>query len=79
MNDMERAFNCHLLLYADDSALIVSGKDINIVQQSLEKELFECSEWLVDDRLSLHLCKTESIFFASKNKLKPNNKLDINC
>ena len=35
------------------------------------------SEWLVDNKLSLHLGKTESILFASKIRLKSQSNLQI--
>ena len=37
------------------------------------------SHWLVDNKLSLHLGKTESIIFASKHKLKSAKNLNITC
>ena len=52
---------CKLLLYADDSTLIVSGSD------PLSIELNSCRQWLIDNKLSLHLGKTESILFGWKN------------
>ena len=35
VNDMQAAVSCKLLLYADDSALIVSGKDITVIETEL--------------------------------------------
>ena len=79
VNDMASAINCKLLLYADDSALLVSGKDPELIQQTLSAELANVSTWLVDNKLSLHLGKTESILFGSKRKLKKFSKLTIVC
>ena len=78
VNDMQAAVLCKLLLYADDSALIVSGKCIEYIEQELSRELLSVSEWLIDNRLSLHLGKTESILFGPKRKVK-HAKLSINC
>ena len=61
VNDMCSAVNCKLLLYADDSALIVPGKDVKEIEIQLTKELKSISNWLTDNKLSLHLGKTESI------------------
>ena len=47
--------NCVLLLYADDSALVVSDKNPDYR--------------LVDNKLSLHMGNIEPILFGSKNKL----------
>ena len=76
---MQRAVNCKLLLYADDSALIVSSKDIREIESSLTTNLFNLSEWLVDNKLSLHLGKTESILFGTRHQLKKCNSLKISC
>ena len=62
----------HLIffLYADDSALVVSHKDKTIIEQTLSAELLNVSKWMTDNRLSLHVGKTESILFGSKIRLK---------
>ena len=66
---MEEVVNCKLLLYVDDSVLLVSGKDVNRIEAILSNELQNVSNWLVDNKLSLHLEKTEFILFGSKIKL----------
>ena len=68
--DMSSAVNFKLLLYADDSALIVPGKDVKEIELKLTKELESISNWLTDNKLSLHLGKTESILFGPKKKLQ---------
>ena len=79
VNDMKASVKCDLLLYADDSALIVSGNNILEIENILSRELKSVSEWLVDNKLSLHLGKTESILFGSKRNLKKCNKLNVQC
>ena len=64
--DPNPAVKCKLLLYADDSALLVSGKDVSEVERTLRMELGAVSEWLCENRLSLHLGRTQSILFGSK-------------
>ena len=39
INDMPAAVKCKLILYADDSALLVAGKNCAIIQQRLSSEL----------------------------------------
>ena len=60
---MPISVDCKLLLYADDSALLVSNKDPKIVADKLSYELESCRQWLIDNKLSLHLGKTEAILF----------------
>ena len=69
INDMSDALNCKLSLYADDSALLYSGPDPTVVADFLSRELSVCQRWLVDNRLSLHLGKTECILFGTKRRL----------
>ena len=70
VNDMSISVKCKLLLYADDSALIVSGSNPQLIADTLSKELESCKQWLMDNKLSLHLGKTESILFGSKKKIE---------
>ena len=67
---MDRSIDCDLLLYADVSALLIRGEDIIDIEQKLSEELAKLNVWLIDNKLSLHLGKTESILFASNRKLK---------
>lgn len=79
VNDMPASVNCKLLLYADDSALLVSGKSTIDIQCRLSSELQSIREWLIDNKLSLHLGKTESILFGSKRRLHNNESIDVTC
>ena len=58
VNNMKAAVKCKLLLYADDSALLASSSDVSKIEDVLSRELESVSEWLVENRLSLHLGKT---------------------
>ena len=77
INDMPISIKCKLLLYADDSALLVSGFDPNSIATQLSQELKSCYDWLIDNKLSLHLGKTESILFSTKRKNKINNNFQV--
>ena len=62
--------NSKLLLYADDSVLLYSDTNPKLIEEKLSVELSNCIEWMTDNKLSLHVGKTESILFCSKGKLK---------
>ena len=81
VNDMSISIqsDCKLLLYADDSTIIFSHKDPDVISKKLGKELESCSHWLVDNKLSLHLGKTECIIFGPKRKLKKVKEFKIQC
>jgi len=76
---MKAAVNCKLMLYADDSALFVSGRDVSEIEGNLSVELESVSEWLIENKLSLHLGKTESILFASKRRLRKASTINVVC
>ncbi|XP_060592681.1 uncharacterized protein LOC132747348 [Ruditapes philippinarum] len=57
----------------------VSGKDIQYITSQLTDDLSSVSKWLTDNKLSLHLGKTESILFASKPRLRSCDQLNIVC
>ena len=78
INDMAGALNCKLSLYADDSALVYSGSDPDIVATFLSQELDTCQKWLIDNRLSIHLGKTECILFGSKRRLNGDIQFEVN-
>ena len=45
----------------------------------LSAELTKCRQWLVDNRLSLHLGKTECLLFGTKSKLKKVADFKVFC
>ena len=68
-NDMETSVQSKLLLYADDSVLIVSDRDPNVVAQKLKSDLESCNQWFTENKLSMDVGKTDCILFGSKRKL----------
>jgi hypothetical protein len=66
---MKDACSCHLFLYADDSTLLVSHKSKTKLESILSTELTNINKWLGDNKVSLHLGKTEAIIFGSRPKL----------
>ena len=79
VNDLASAVICKLLLYADDSALIASGKNVADIESTLSYELEYVSNWLIDNKVSLHLGKTQSILFGTKRRLSTGVKLNVIC
>ena len=59
INDMSSCLTCRLSLFADDSALIFSGKNAADLASFLSGELSSCKKWLVDKHLSLHVGKND--------------------
>ncbi len=79
VNDMERAVRCKLLLYADDSALLVSGRSVKEIETELSSELSNVRTWLIDNKLSLHLGKTQSILFGTQKRIRKKSTMSVTC
>ena len=79
INDMSISLNCGLSLYADDSALMFAHNDPVVIASRLSSELSNCKRWLTDNKLSLHLGKTESMLFGSSRKLKGVDNFHVSC
>ena len=77
VNDMPNSTSCLMLQYADDSALIYSDKDPEKISNVLRDNLESCNKWLIENKLSLHMGKTEVILFGSKRKLNKYNDFSI--
>ena len=79
VNDMPQAVNSNLLLYADDTCLIYTGKDINTIEEQLNTDFSSLCDWFVDNKLSVHFGeeKTKSILFGTKRQLKNQRDLDL--
>ena len=58
--------DCKLIFYAGDSAILFAHKDPKGISQKLRKVMESCSEWLIDNKLSLHLGITECVRFSSQ-------------
>ena len=79
INDMHLSIQCRLALYADDSALFFSHSDPAVISERLGSELSLCRSWLIDNRLSLHIGKTECILFGTTHRLKRVGDFQILC
>ena len=79
VNDMPQSVSCDLLLYADDSCLVYTGKDIDNIETQLNNDFNSICDWFVDNKLSIHFGedKTKSIIFGSKRKLNSLKELGL--
>ena len=79
IHDMPQAVETDLLLYADDTGLVFQHKDINKMNEQLNKDFHNICLWFIDNKLSIHFGedKTKCILFTSKQKMKRAGKLEI--
>ncbi len=72
------AVNCKLILYADDSILLVSHKDPKVIENKLSTELQSVNNWLIENKLTCHPGKCETMLFGSKRKIKQISDFSVN-
>ena len=53
--------------FADDTSVILSSTSLEILSKRINKDLFNLSNWLKANKLSLNVKKTELVIFRSKN------------
>jgi hypothetical protein len=68
-------------LFADDTNLTVAGESIEEVELAMNNDLLSVHTWLLANKLSLNVSKTEFILIGSNHRLKnltnqPNIKID---
>ena len=73
INDMPAAVKCKLILYADDSALLVAGKSCAIIQQRLSSELESIWELLIYNKLSLHSVRPNQLYLPADETFQYEN------
>ena len=50
INDLKSVCSSNIFLHADNSVLVVSHEDKNIIEQTLSAELLNVSRWMTDNR-----------------------------
>ena len=78
INDINVALNnAYFHLYADDTIIILSNNDLNILKQQMESELVNLQKWLNLNKLTPNKKKCETIFFGNTLNLKKSNNIRI--
>ena len=65
INDLELCSNFDVTLYADDSVLTLSHKDVLSLQNKINQELHKIEKWLCINKLSINLNKTNFLSFTN--------------
>ena len=70
INDLSNVSEyCFSLLFADDTNMFHTGKDMKIVCDQVNEDLKNVQEWLDCNKLSLNICKTHYMIFTPRNKI----------
>lgn len=55
-------------MYADNTHLTYADKDVNIIQSCLNEDLLNISKWLIANKLTLNMTKTDANRLETKAK-----------
>ena len=66
---------CMSILFADDTNMFFTGRDLQTMTKVINEELINVQEWLHCNKLSFNVLKTHYIIFTSRNKCV--NDVDI--
>ena len=82
INDLPQCLDfSHPRMYADDTSITYAGKDLNEIDDYLNKDLKSVNTWLSSNKLTLNLTKTEFLVITSRQRrvyLSDNPSLTIN-
>ena len=67
INDISDKLKCPTRLFADDSSLIASSTDINIVERDVNTDLENLSKWASDWAVTFNPQKTEVMLFTNRS------------
>ena len=77
INDLPAATTLKCVLFADDSNLLIRGKDISILKESLNAELEGISDFFKANKLKLNAKKTKLVCFRKKSQTINYEQIDI--
>ena len=69
INDFPRAVkNSTTSMYADDTSLCFKSKDLSRLNEAINEDLSHLDTWLISNKLSLNVAKTQSMLVSTKAK-----------
>ena len=68
VNDLPKVSHFKTTLFADDTYLILSNKNIDILEQMADQEIKKVDSWMRHNKLSLNCSKTVYMIFNSDKK-----------
>ena len=77
INDLPAASNLKTVMFADDSNLLIKGKNLNTLSTELNTELEGVSDFFKANKLKLNASKTKIVCFRKKSQHVDYNEADI--
>ena len=68
---------CDPFLYADDTEVHHSNKDLALAQAKINIDLMNVDQWLLQNRMIANVKKTKSLLIGSKPAIKKAGKLEV--
>lgn len=79
INDLPNCLNEGIpRMYADDTNISYCGSNLDDLEQKMNLELINLSNWLNANKLSLNIAKTEFMIIGSRQRLLTQDDVDIN-
>ena len=70
VNDLPKSTSLNPIMFADDTNLFYSNKNITTLFEFVNKELIKINTWFKTNKLSLNANKTKYVFFHKARKKK---------
>ena len=70
---------CLPILFADDTNIFITGKNIDVMCQQLNDDLEKIQEWLCCNKLSFNVLKTHYMIFSPRNKIISDVDIKFEC
>ena len=78
MNNLNLVLNfCNVALYADDTVIWAKGRNIFEIQDKLQQDLLNVTDWLCDNKLSINATKCKSMLISSPHHPIRNLELSV--
>ncbi len=78
VNDMTLILQkAHSVMYADDTTIYASTKNIIHLSSILQNELMQISEWVTENKLKLNVSKTKCLVICSRNAQRGKHRLCV--
>ena len=77
INDLSTSSNAKCVLFADDSNLLIQGKDLKLTAATLNNELEKINDFFKSNKLKLNTKKTKLVCFRKKSQQVDYNDIQI--
>ncbi len=72
MNDIyNSSIELNFCLFADDTSILFANKNLDLIEQTVNTQLTNVSEWLLANKLSLNVSKSNFLIISPRKLPKP--------